>query len=175
MKHNINGKKAYSNDALLEYLIANIEEGSSVLDLGCGPKLYSMPFKNRGDKVLTVDAWDKVEPDMVIDLENDDITKIITDKYDYILMLDFIEHLDKEAGLTLIDRCKSIANKKIFLLTPMEEIWDENHKNVNDEKLWCYGNTFDLHKSLWTREDFKDWNEIKLKSLDDYFVGYYEI
>lgn len=175
MKHTINGKRAYSNDALLEYLINIIESGSSVLDLGCGPKLYSAPFKNRGDNVLTVDAWESVDPDLVVDLENQDITEFVTEKYDYILMLDFIEHLDKESGLKLIERCKTLANKKIFLLTPLEEIWDDNHKNVNDEKLWCYGNNFDLHKSLWTLEDFDGWTPVKLDKLEHYFVGYYDI
>lgn len=175
MKHNINGKMAYSSDSLLQYLLSEIQSGSSILDLGCGPKLYSSPFKNRGDEVLSVDAWSEVDPDIVMDLEKQNITDVITKKYDYVLMLDFIEHLDKPAGIDLIQKCKTIASKKVILLTPLEPIWDDNSKNVDNEVLWCFGNTYDLHKSLWTLEDFSDWTRLDLSELEDYFVGYYEI
>ena len=173
MKHTIKGKRAKSNDALVAYLIDNIE-GGSLLDLGCGPKMYSNPLKEKCSNILTVDAWDWVEPDVVANLEKDrvhDITKGV--KYDYILMLDFIEHLDKAAGKRLIEDCKKICNKKIFLLTPMEEIWTDNHENVNDERLWCFGNQYDLHKSLWNKTDFEGWTEIPFKGLKNYYVGYY--
>jgi hypothetical protein len=86
-------------------------------------------------------------------------------------MIDFIEHLDKDAGLRLIDSVKALTNKKIIFLTPLEEIWDDNHKNVNDPRLWCYGNTFDIHKSLWHRADFSDWETLNLPGLHQYFVG----
>ena len=86
-------------------------------------------------------------------------------------MIDFIEHLDKDAGLRLLDSVKTLTTKKIVLLTPLEEIWDDNHKNVNDPRLWCYGNTFDIHKSLWHKEDFTGWKPLDLPSLCHYFVG----
>ena len=88
-------------------------------------------------------------------------------------MIDFIEHLDKNAGLRLIESVKKITNKKIILLTPLEEIWDDNHKNVNDPALWCYGNNFDIHKSLWSNKDFEGWENLNLKGLHQYFVGSY--
>lgn len=173
MKHIINGKSAYSSDSLLQYLLNEIQPGSSILDLGCGPKLYSSPFKARGDVVLSVDAWSEVEPDVIADLEKQDILEVIDKQYDYVLMLDFIEHLDKSAGIDLIKKCKTVATKKVILLTPLEQIWDDNSKNVNNEVLWCFGNVFDLHKSLWTLEDFSGWTRIDLAELNDYFVGYY--
>ncbi len=172
MKHIINGKKASSNDQLMKYLHSVVKEGDSLLDLGCGPKLYSDPFKNICRKILTVDAWESVNPDIVADLETVDLLSLLGgEKYDYILMIDFIEHLDKAAGLRLIESAKSIANKKIILLTPLEEIWDDNHKNVNDPALWCYGNTFDMHKSIWSKDDFADWEDLSLPGLHSYFVG----
>ncbi len=172
MKHIINGKRASSNDELMKYIHSIIKEGDSLLDLGCGPKLYSDPFKNICKKILTVDAWESVNPDVVADLETVDLPSLLKgEKYDYVLMIDFIEHLDKSAGLRLIESVKSIANKKIILLTPLEEIWDDNHKNVNDPSLWCYGNTFDIHKSLWFKEDFAGWQDLSLPGLHNYFVG----
>ena len=172
MKHIIDGKRASSNDQLMKYLHSIIEDGSSLLDLGCGPKLYSDPFKDKCKKIVTIDAWESVNPDFVADLETVDLHSLLGgEKFDYVLMIDFIEHLDKDAGLRLIESVKALTNKKIVLLTPLEEIWDDNHKNVNDPKLWCYGNTFDIHKSLWHRVDFADWETLNLPGLHQYFVG----
>ena len=172
MKHTINGKRASSNDELMKYLQSTIVQNSSLLDLGCGPKLYSDPFKEICNKVITVDAWSEVNPDIVADLENANIVDLVkSEKFDYVLMIDFIEHLTKTAGLKLIEDVKKITNKQIILLTPLEEIWDDNHKNVNDPSLWCYGNTFDLHKSVWTEHEFQNWNRLNVKGLEKYYVG----
>jgi len=174
MEHLIKNKKAYSNDALIRYLLENIGIEDSVLDLGCGPKLYSTPLAEQGSKVLTIDAWAWTDPDIVADLENVDITTLVDKNYDFILMIDFIEHLDKDKGIELIEKCKSITNKKMILLTPLEEIWTENIENVTNETLWCYENTYDLHKSSWKISDFSEWTPIRIKGLKKYFVGYWE-
>jgi 2-polyprenyl-3-methyl-5-hydroxy-6-metoxy-1,4-benzoquinol methylase len=87
-----------------------IDHNSTVLDLGCGPKLYSDPLKAQCSRVLTVDGWDWVEPDIVANLETTPLMDIVGDQFDYILMLDFIEHLDKQAGLSLIEQVKQITN-----------------------------------------------------------------
>lgn len=170
----IKGKKAFVNKNLRNYLLSMIEVDTSLLDLGCGPKLYSSPFKGRCKEILTIDAWDWVEPDIVADLENSSVLEIVNEKkFDYILMIDFIEHLDKNKGKKLIDDCKKICNKKIFLLTPLSEIWTDNHENVENEKYWCYGNKYDLHKSIWNHEDFDDWVKVDLPGFEKYYVGYY--
>jgi len=174
MKHIIDGKRASSNDQLMKYLISTIKPGNTLLDLGCGPKLYSNPFKEVCEKVLTIDAWESINPDIVADLETADLLLLLNNqKFDYVLMIDFIEHLSKEAGMRLIENVKKITLKNIILLTPLEEIWDDNHKNVNDPSLWCYGNIYDMHKSLWTKDDFANWVDLQLPGLDNYFVGTY--
>jgi SAM-dependent methyltransferase len=173
MKHNIKGKRAFSNDLLVGYLMGAVEHGSTVLDLGCGPKLYSDPLKPQCSRVVTVDGWDWVEPDIVANLETTPLPDIVADQFDYILMLDFIEHLDKQQGLRLINECKQQVNKKIFLLTPLEAIWTENHENVDNPELWCHGNDLDRHKSMWAPEDFAEFVRIRPRYFDDYFVGFY--
>jgi hypothetical protein len=173
MKHKVKGKRAFSNDDLVAYLRAEVAPVSTLLDLGCGPKMYSDPLREQCSRILTVDAWAWVEPDIVADLETTPVTDITSDRWDYVLMLDFIEHLDKTAGLSLIEQVKQITNKKIFLLTPMESIWTENHENVDNPDLWCHGNEYDLHKSLWTPEDFPGFTRVYIKGFDDYYVGYH--
>jgi hypothetical protein len=173
MKHDIKGKRASSNDNLVAHLRSCISSGSSLLDLGCGPKLYSTALKDLCDPILTVDAWDWVEPDIVANLETTPLSAITDQRWDYVLMLDFIEHLDKDAGLDLIDQVKKITNRGIFLLTPMDTIWTDNSEHVDDPRLWSHGNNYDLHKSLWHPEDFLGWQRINLPKLDNYYVGYY--
>ena len=174
MKHVVKGKRAFSNDLLVGYLMGAIGHNSTVLDLGCGPKLYSDPLKAQCSRVLTVDGWDWVEPDIVANLEITPLMDIVDDQFDYILMLDFIEHIDKQQGLRLIEDCKRQVTKKIFLLTPLEAIWTENHENVDNPDLWCHGNQLDIHKSLWAPEDFEGFVRVYLRGFEDYYVGYYE-
>lgn len=174
MKHTVKGKRAFSNDDLVAYLQSQVEPGASLLDLGCGPKMYSDPLRKQCGRMLTVDAWAWVEPDIVANLETTPVTDITPDCWDYVLMLDFIEHLSKDAGLKLIEQVKQITNRRIFLLTPMEEIWTENHENVTNPELWCHGNEYDLHKSLWTPDDFVGFTRVEIRGFDDYYVGYYE-
>ena len=171
MKHKVKGKRAFSNDNLVAYLQAEVATGSSLLDLGCGPKMYSNPLQEQCSRILTVDAWAWVEPDIVANLETTPLRDITQDRWDYVLMLDFIEHLDKPAGLSLIEQVKQITNRRVFLLTPMEKIWTEN---VNNPELWCHGNEYDLHKSLWTPEDFTGFNRVNILGFDNYYIGYYE-
>lgn len=170
----IKGKKAFPNRNLINCLIGNVEPGTTLLDVGCGPKLYSSPFKDICSRILTVDAWDWVEPDIIADLEKSNIEEVVNnEKFDYVLMLDFIEHLSKDAGKKLIEDCKKICNKKIFLLTPLEEIWTDNHENVENENYWCFGNSYDLHKSIWGHADFEGWEELIIPGFEKYYVGFY--
>jgi hypothetical protein len=151
-----------------------IEHASTVLDLGCGPKMYSDPLRSQCSRVLTVDGWAWVEPDIVANLETTLLTDIVKDQFDYILMLDFIEHIDKQQGLRLIEECKKQVIKKVFLLTPLEAIWTENQENVDNPALWCHGNELDLHKSLWEPRDFAGFTRVYLRGFENYYVGFYE-
>ena len=165
------------NMILLNYLSNNIiTPGSTLLDVGCGPRLYSNPFKKTCKEILCVDAWAKIKPDVVADLEKERIQDVVDgQRYDYIFMIDFIEHLDKQAGLDLIEDCKSICDKKIFLLTPMEEIWNDNHHNVMNKDLWSYGNAYDHHKSVWHPEDFPGWTPVNVhKKFRSFYTGVWE-
>jgi cyclopropane fatty-acyl-phospholipid synthase-like methyltransferase len=131
-----------------------IEKESKVLDLGCGIKTYS----NYSQFTTTVDAWDKVEPDLLIDLEKEELP-FKENSFDYVTMIDFIEHLDKDRGKVLLEKCKKIVRNKIILFTPL--FWDDNSKNVNNPRCWAFNNKYDYHKSLWNvEEDFKDWHTI---------------
>lgn len=173
MKLKFKGKRASINENLVDFLKRQIPPGSTLLDLGCGPKLYSDALRDRCTRVLTVDAWDWVEPDVVANLETTPLNDVTADQWDFILMLDFVEHLDKLAGLKLLEQCKAKANRKVFVLTPLPEIWTDNTEHVDNPKLWCHGNDYDRHKSQWTEADFPGWNTVSIPTLEKYFVAYH--
>lgn len=156
---------------MLKFIKTQVNENTELLDVGCGDRKISSQLNCK--KIVTLDAWDKVNPDVLIDLEKADLP-FEENSFDTVLMLDFIEHVEKERGFELIEQVKKIARKNIILLTPLW--WQDNSENVNNPSLWCYGNKFDYHKSLWTIEDFKGWTRNEgVSYLKDYFFGVYYV
>lgn len=140
-----------------------INKDDTVLDIGCGIKEYSYI-----GKTTTVDAWDKLTPDYLLDVTKEPMP-FKENSFDYILMIDFIEHLEKEDGIKLLESCKKIVKNKIFIFTPSYFV--DNGVNVNDPNCWAYGNKYDYHKSLWLLDDFPDWTVIAHN--DQYYFGYW--
>jgi cyclopropane fatty-acyl-phospholipid synthase-like methyltransferase len=139
------------NKDIHRHLSNFIKLEDTVLDLGCGVKDYS----NIATNTTTVDAWPVLEPDILMDFEKN-VLPFQEEDFDHILLIDVIEHLEKDNGKRLVEQCKSITTDKIFLFTPL--FWTDNAKNVEDPKCWAYGNEYDYHKSLWSeKEDFVDW------------------
>lgn len=141
---------------ILTFIPPLIGKNSLVLDIGCGNKQNTF-----SPRTTTVDAWDKVKPDFLIDLESNDLP-FGENTFDHVTLLDFIEHLDKAAGKRVLEQAKKIARKSVILLTPL--FWDDNSENVENPSLWSYGNPYDYHKSLWSVEDdFTDWKTVTIE------------
>ncbi len=157
---------------LTNYAQQFIENTDVVLDIGCGDKCYTNELVGGCKSIITLDAWDKVKPDICIDLETEDLP-FEENSIDVIIMYDFIEHLDKDRGKQIIEQAKLIAKKCVLLFTPT--IWSDNKHNVADPKLWCYGNEYDLHKSLWGVDDFDGWIESDYSDIphakNKYYLG----
>jgi SAM-dependent methyltransferase len=157
-------------DILINGITQHITETTTMLDIGCGNKKYSSICKN----TTTLDAWEKVNPDVLLDAAKNPLP-FDNKSFDVILLLDVIEHMEKEEGKRLLEECKRVSSK-IFLFTPLW--WDDNSRHVHDKNLWCYGNPYNYHLSLWTEEDFKDWNLIQLIPAEGpdrlAYYGYWE-
>ena len=155
-------------NTVYDYILEIVRPHHTVLDVGCGDKRFSKDLKC--SKVVTLDAWEKVNPDVLIDLEKKDIP-FPENSFDVVLMIDFVEHLDKERGKTIVQQAQNIAKECVIAFTPL--FWSRNTENVNNPNLWCYGNVYDLHKSLWSVDDFEGWDQplVKAERLNKYFIG----
>ena len=140
-------------DAIDKFVYENVAPGESVLDLGCGDKQRTK-ILTQDNKVVSVDVWDKAQPDIVLDLEIAPLP-FEDNSFDVVLMIDFIEHLDKEAGQKIMEEAKRVCKKKVILFTPA--FWTDNKENIENPELWSYQNKYDLHKSFWSVEDFPGW------------------
>ena len=153
------------------YVQTLVDPLHKTLDLGSGRGDYSDLAFN----TTTVDAWEGVDADYYIDLEKEKLP-FEDNSFDTVMMIDFIEHLEKEAGLRLIEDCKKIARKRIVLFTPL--FWTDNSENVENPDCWAYGNPYDYHKSLWTQEDFEStgWKTFHIFGLPNrrQWLGYWE-
>lgn len=155
-------------NSLAEWVVNFTSPGELVLDVGCGDKRYSNYLKNFGRNIITVDAWENVSPDVCLDVTKSELP-FENNSVDHVIMLDFIEHLEKSDGEKLIESCKKICKKSIFIFTP--GWWSDNAENVNNPQLWCYGNNFDYHLSLWSENDLKDFEFYTLNGFDKYVSG----
>jgi 2-polyprenyl-3-methyl-5-hydroxy-6-metoxy-1,4-benzoquinol methylase len=144
-------------DFVDKFVYDNVAPGDSVLDLGCGDKQRTK-LLTRDNKVLSVDAWAKAQPDLLLDLENV-LLPFADNSFDVVLMIDFIEHLSKEAGHRIMEEAKRVCKRRVILFTPA--FWTENKENVENPGLWNYQNQYDLHKSFWSVDDFPNWESIK--------------
>lgn len=139
----------------------------TILDIGCGEK-WLYPFLINST-ITSVDKWEKTKPDYVLDVGKEELP-FKDNAFDLVLMIDVIEHMIKEEGLFALKEAQRVCRKRMLLLTPV--IWDSN-ENVN-EKSFHYGNPNNLHKSLWTPDDFKDFGRIKsVFSFNEYFFGWW--
>jgi len=153
---------------LAELIQETIPKNATILDIGCGNKKYS----NISIHTTTLDAWERVNPDVLLNIEENDLP-FKDNSFDIIYLLDIIEHIEKERGEVIIEQCKRICKDKIIIFTPL--IWEDTTKYIEDPALWCYGNNYDLHKSLWNLDDFKNWKRIELDPCYDHaYMGYWK-
>ena len=152
----------------IEYMSRGITTDTCILDIGCGDKAMSNQFLM--GKVTTIDAYEKFNPDILHDLTQP--LPLQTASYDVALLLDVIEHLNKEDGYRLLDEIQRVVRKRFFVLTPL--FWRENEEETSDPGSPYYRNTYNLHHSLWKPEDFKNFTRVHNPIMTDYFFGYWE-
>ena len=136
-----------------------------ILDIGIGGGKYSFLTREYLDQPYTdekfrttihgVEAYPKyIRPihsmlyDHIFIGNFAEIKNQIDNDYDLILFIDVIEHFSKEEGLELI-RFLLKRGKNLVVATPDGFV----------EQIEVFNNPFEIHKSGWSRSDFKEFSD----------------
>ncbi len=152
-----------------KFLINELGGCSTVLDLGCGPSSLLGRIKNKLRPDLYSVGVDNFEPYLKKNKKEQIHSKYIKSdildinfpekSFDCALLIDVIEHFDKNDFLKFFPQLEKMV-KKIIILTPNGFVKQEKYDN----------NMYQIHKSGWTVEDmnklgFKCFGVSGLKSL----------
>ena len=155
-------------------------KGKSVIDIGCGPGLYSIILAERGaEKVLGVDfaenmikiAKEKAKREGVTPktsfVEADFFDYEIKRKYDYAVVMGLMDYIEKQEEF--VDKVLSNINKKAFFSFPVKKGFLAWQRKLR------YKKRCDLY--LYTEKDIKelfknfDFESIDIEKISrDYFV-----
>lgn len=151
---------------LLAWLRSFAKPTDTVLDVGSGDQRY---HDIRVKSITALDIWPAAEPDFLLDLEKDDLP---AGEFSLILLLDVLEHLNKDRGKEILAQAVALASRALVVLTPL--VWDENRDTFDQHGGFYEGNERILHRSLWTPGDFgPGWKRVKLPPVTrGCYLGY---
>lgn len=145
----------------LPILLTNaLADCSSVLDVGCGDNSWLRYVS--GKRLTGLDAHvpsierareQRTHDEFVVGQATDLDRLFQPSAFDAVVMLDLIEHFEKEAGLQLINTAAKIARKKLVVFTPS----GFQPQPPTDDNPW------QQHRSGWTAEE--------LESLGFHVIG----
>jgi len=142
-------------DVFFFYILGyHLFDCESVLDVGCGSNspLRMMKRKSYSEGI------DIFKPDLEKSKKNNihtaykvgDIRKLKkyykAKSFDAVIALDVIEHLNKKEAISLLRAMKTIAKKKVIILTPNEFYHQGEHEH----------NPYQEHLSAWEVNDLKN-------------------
>jgi hypothetical protein len=138
------------------------EPVQSLLDIGCAFRpqdfveaqvhICCEPYEEYMDRLIVETAGNAKFVYLRSDLEES--SKLFPpSSVDTVLLIDVIEHVDRDKGLASLERLKRIARKQIAIFTPVGFMPQESHENGVDP--WGMGGTdWQRHLSGWSPEDF---------------------
>ncbi len=136
----------------LQYLVLrDLSSMQSVLDLGCGSHsmvpIIPSTINSTGVELFEASYRKAVESGRHDRYLRDDLTKVQFEpkSFDAAVMLDVLEHLNKEDGSALLERMEKWAKRRVVIFTPN----GFHHQECYDD------NPLMEHKSGWTVEDFR--------------------
>jgi len=155
---------------LLEWVRSFIRPADIVLDVGGGDKRYH-DLGCAG--IVSVDAWEKAEPNVLIDLEREDLP-FRPRSFDVVLLLDFLEHVTKSRGWSVLQQSVEVASRTVLVLTPLPDYWNPNCWPVETPDCWWFGNQWAYHRSMWAPRDFPcpPWVRDHLDGMDAYLIAH---
>lgn len=147
-------------DDLHGRLLEEIPNGASVLDVGAGlAKYHELLTPPRTSTLALIDAHgpyldDRRSKFPQVEILHGEATEVLRDavvagrRWDVVLGIDFIEHLDQHESFAVIGAMCHVA-KKVILFTP-----EGNHPQ-NTDHYGLGGDHWQTHRSTWDAEDFE--------------------
>lgn len=157
---------------------ALLEEGDNILDLGCGTAQHTLHLWKR---CVYVDAYGPYLKEIlkqkpwahVLMVELPIYLEIVVPgtKWDVVLALDVVEHLERKAAEEMVGLMEDLARKKVVILTPVGFLQQADGLD------WGKGNPkWQKHRCGFKREYFeKRGYEIKTFPGDDQHGREYEM
>lgn len=136
-----------------------------LLDIGPGIRPFDMlqaklhicaePYKEYIDHYQKKVLEGVATPKLYINMDWKKVTETFPEQsVDTVVLMDVIEHLEKEDGMDLLKKTERIARKSIIIFTPLG-FMPQCHPDGIDA--WGLGGaTYQEHKSGWTPHDFGD-------------------
>lgn len=153
-----------SNDSnqkpIIEYILNEIQRYGlnkiSILDLGIGYGNFGELIKKNISLNTTMDGveiWEQYKTekwknyyDNIYIEEISVFIKECKNRYDFVLLIDVLEHFDKEKGEAILNLAINLTNKALILSTPTTE--------YPQGKL--HDNPYEEHKYIWRDEKIKN-------------------
>ena len=150
-------------DSLYEQGAALVKPSSSVMDIGCGVRPQTIV--NSPNVLVCVEAHDEYVAELrrrfagtttlIIQGRVPDCLHTLPDRcIDTIMMLDFIEHLEREAGLETLRECERLARRQVVVFTPLGFMPQDESGQTDGWGL--HGTYWQTHRSGWAPDDFDD-------------------
>jgi len=160
-------------DSLYERGLALVKPAASVMDIGCGVRPQTIV--NDPAVLVCVEAHAEYVAELrrrfagtttlIIQGRVPDCLAPLPDRcIDTIMMLDFIEHLDPEAGRATLAECGRLARRQVVLFTPLGFMPQDESGETDGWGL--HGQYWQTHRSGWTPEDFDDrWHVVACRDF----------
>lgn len=145
---------------LLDRSVNSIKPCSKLLDIGCGIK----PFTKVGcDLHICCEPYSGYIPVLnetykdflILNMSWQEVVKSFPcNCVDTILIVDVIEHLEKEEAMSLLSETLKIASQQVVVFTPLG-FFEQEHPDGIDA--WGYhGGQWQTHRSGWYPEDLPE-------------------
>jgi SAM-dependent methyltransferase len=139
-------RREHLPDPMIRLLRAELDGLGTVLDVGCGSD-SPLQFVHGIGRKVGLDAFaPSIEASRARGLHDEyrqmelETLELPAKSYDAVVLLDLIEHFEKEAGLAFLARLERIAARKVLLFTPNGFLPQPAYES----------NPWQLHRSGWT-------------------------